>query len=85
MNLNRDKALEAMDVLTEHGYTARIDAAVIPTFSKEPLYRVSAPALGFEDWDMRVLCDLAESIGLHCRYSLQEFRFETESRDLLPV
>lgn len=76
MNLPRDKAIEAMDLLTEHGYTAHLEAAVIPHGASEVLYRISAPALHFDAVNLRELCDLAESIGLECRMYLQEIRFD---------
>lgn len=76
MNLEREKAIEAMDAINAAGYTAVIEAAVIPHFSKEVLYRVSMPMLSYDSTDMRALCDLAESIGLNCRYSLNSLRFE---------
>lgn len=75
MNLTRDKALEAMDAITASGRTAQVDAAVIPRHSREVLYRVMVPALHFDSEDMRALCDLAESVGLTCRYQLQCFSF----------
>lgn len=79
MNLERDKAIEAMDVLTEHGYNAEVYAITnIP--GTKTMYRVSVPALHFEDTDLRELCDLAESIGLHCRYSLNAIRLESTAR-----
>lgn len=80
MNLTRDKAIEAMDTITKAGYTAVIEAAVIPKHTKEVLYRVSVPMLTYESADLRALCDLAESVGLTCRYSLQSIRFEPENR-----
>ena len=80
MNLPRDKAIEAMDLLTDAGYTANIHAAVIPHGASEVLYRVIAPALHFDAVDLRSLCDLAESIGLECRMQLQQIYFVLPDR-----
>jgi hypothetical protein len=75
MNLSRDKAIEAMDVINAAGYTAVIEAAVIPSHSREVLYRVTLPRLSADSEDMRTFCDLAESLGLTCRHQLQTFSF----------
>ncbi len=75
MNLTRDKAIEAMDAINAAGYTAVIEAAVIPKHSPEVLYRVSLPRLSADSEDMRAFCDLAESLGLACRHQLQAFTF----------
>jgi hypothetical protein len=80
VNVSRDKAIEAMDAITAAGYTAVVEAAVIPTYSAEVLYRVSVPMLTYESRDLREMCDLAESLGLTCRHSLQTLRFEPEDR-----
>jgi hypothetical protein len=85
MNLERDKAIEAMDVLTEHGYSVNLVAAVFPPDKmvvnwEGPLYRVSAPALTHDAINLRELCDLAESIGLVARLAFQEIRFEPKDR-----
>jgi hypothetical protein len=84
MNLTKDQAIAAMDALTDAGYTAVVEAVpqtkfVVPNH-EGPLYRVSAPTLNFESTDMRSLCELAESVGLTCRYHLQSFRFELPDR-----
>lgn len=75
MNLSRDKAIEAMDAITDAGYTAVLEAAVIPSHSREVLYRVSVSLLHADSEDLRKFCDLAESLGLTCRYQLQRFSF----------
>lgn len=79
MNLPREKAIEAMDVLTANGYTVQLDAVVI---RNEPatLYRIALPTLHFDAVDLRALCDLAEAIGLECRFALQAIRFEPSRR-----
>jgi hypothetical protein len=64
MNLPRDKAIEAMDVINAAGYTAVLEAAVIPSHSREVLYRVEMSLLHADAGDMRMFCDLAESVGL---------------------
>jgi predicted amidohydrolase YtcJ len=75
VNLPRDKAIEAMDAINAAGYTAVIEAAVIPSHSREVLFRVTLPMLSADSEDMRTLCDLAESLGLTCRCQLQNFTF----------
>lgn len=77
MNLTREKAIEAMDAINGANYTAVIEAAIIPNGRPdEPvLYRVHLSALHFDALDMRKFCDLAEGLGLTCRYQLQQFRF----------
>lgn len=80
MNLTREKAIEAMDAINAAGYTAVLEAAVIPAghrgVNSEPvLYRVSLSALHFDAMDMHAILDIAESVGLTCRYQLQQFRF----------
>lgn len=76
MNLPRDKAFAALDLLNEHGYTANLEAAVIPRHSTEVLYRISAPSLHFDAVNLRELCDLAETLDLECRMFLQQIRFD---------
>ena len=76
MNLEREKAIEAMDAITSAGYTAVIEAAVIPDRSTDVLYRVTLPALHYDARDMRKLCDLAESLGLECFWQLNQFYFQ---------
>lgn len=80
MNLPRDKAIEAMDLLTEHGYTAHLEAAVIPHGASEVLYRISVPSLSFDAVNLRELCDLAETLDLECRMFLQAIRFDLPHR-----
>lgn len=87
MNLTREKAIEAMDAINGAGYTAVLEAAIIPGGrmrfeghtvdepSSPALYRISLSALHFDALDMRKFCDLAEGLGLTCRYQLQQFRF----------
>lgn len=85
MNLTLDKAIEVTNALTDAGYNVSIE--VLPQRDnfqilghKGSLCRVSVQDLSYEDFDLRALCDLAESVGLHCRYSLGAIRFETEAR-----
>lgn len=75
MNLPRDKAIEAMDAINEAGYTAIVEAAVIPNHSTEVLYRVSVGGLSHDSVALRELIGLAEGIGLECVFSLQCVRF----------
>lgn len=75
MNISRDKAIQAMDALTSAGFTAHLEAVVIPNHSPALLYRVSAQALGYDSVSMRQLCDLAETLELECVWQLNHFWF----------
>jgi hypothetical protein len=86
MNLPRESAIAAMDLLTKHGYTAHLEAAVIPHGASEVLYRISVPSLSFDAVNLRELCDIADRLGLECRLFLQQIRFDVpkpEGRDRL--
>lgn len=80
MNLDREKAIEAVDAMVAAGYSATMHAGPAPggyvwphpvtgEVGPHPLIRVALSDMGYREVDLIKLIELAGGLGLEVRYS----------------
>jgi hypothetical protein len=67
--VTREKAIQAMDLLNQRGYSATLHASVHPNYSPERTYSIGVAEIGIDKVDVRALLELADELDLDLGFS----------------